>query len=555
MRIQIAYMMSTSIIKWLNCRTDGTWMKKKKKLKPQLSFDTIDRLFVERILLPHSQIEKEYHNRPEWSRSGTILASTHEDGIITLWDPFKAARKHTFDTGWREKELYSLKFIPSNERLIVISPRNIVKVMDIEVGSNIIECDACLYNDKCYHLDAITTHPNEPFIIWSSDSKCIRQYDIRERHVCRQNNQQNVILHPVDCITALTMHPTRSEILALGSDIYVKLFDRRFSCNTTNGPRHTTSFAPGFLPEYSDTDAFDVKNLEFNFDGSELLVSYWNFGLKFYMYRTFEPWEPYRSFETSLEPLTHNKPSEISPHDANLKPYCLWNDLSNQESIELPTEHEDFYDDITRKIRAKENLMKGDYDKVNRLLTDYKNCAELYLLRSDLLLLRDWGCDDYQALRDLCCAISLKPSIRSFDTDLEDEFSKWRSGVTSTNFVKELNYFDFVKRFDEEGESMSLGFFGYQDEFIISGACGRISIYDKATTNLLKSFKLEPQFNGYLSIHPNSCIFACSFSDGRILLMSLEGGDWKFPNTDSCKPDYEYSNTVWTGEDAEFSYW
>lgn len=74
---------------------------------------------------------------------------------------------------------------------------------------------------------------------------------------------------------------------------------------------------------------------------------------------------------------------------------------------------------MSSKIKSGTDLLRSDYDRINELLSKYKNCAELYLLRSDALLSRHQDVDFNQAKRDLASTLAFEPSIRSFDVNIE----------------------------------------------------------------------------------------------------------------------------------------
>lgn len=408
---------------WLRQRILGN-----KQPKVQTSIDSVKRLKLESILQGHAGCV----NCLVWNHSGNLLASGSDDHNVIIWDPFKAVQKQIIQTG-HEGNIFSVKFIPTlNDRLIATCASDGVKVIDIIANANVLNCKTCNYQ----RVKRLATHPNEPNLIWSSsEDGCIRQYDYRERHNCDSDKKRNVILDLKTINISLTakclaINPIRDEMLAVGAnDAYIRLFDRRLIYNNNNNTIsnknfsqqdtscYTTYFTPGHLPSHGTTklspSSFGTTYLAFNQDGSELLANI--HAEQIYLFNTYEPWERYKSFETTLKPLVLDLPTSVPmPPKSNstLKPYCIWRDLKQLSSgkfFELPTAHEEFYDKSMQKINTKTPLTWEDYDKINQLLVEYKYCAKLYQLRSSALLNRGWKGDYYQVLRDSCCALALNP--------------------------------------------------------------------------------------------------------------------------------------------------
>lgn len=541
---------------WLRQRALG-----KKQPKLQTSIESIKRLKLESILNGHSSCV----NCLEWNTSGNLLASGSDDRNIIIWEPFEAVKKQVIPTG-HVGNIFSVKFI--NDRLIATCADDGVKVIDNLTNLNVLNCISC--NNS--RVKRLVNHPNEPNLIWSaSEDGCIRQYDIRERHNCDSSRKLNVILdlktHDNSLVAkCLAINPIKDEMLAIGTnDVYIRLIDRRLipqNNNAKNNSRsddscYITYFTPGHLSNCRKTSklsqySFGTTYLTFNQDGSELLANI--HAEQIYLFNTYEPWERYKSFETTLKPLILDFPTpNLRPTKNNpaLKPYCLWK--SFDESIDLPKEHEEFYNGIMKKLKNKVDLDKQEYDEVNRLLTIHKNCAKLYQLRSSALLNRGWKGDHYQVLRDLCCAISLdgtsQPFIDGDDTNIErkdlmeairDDFEHSIACRQSAKFslthaiaahqesMRRSEAYDYSKRFcghcNMNTDIKEANFFGNNGEFIVGGSDdGAFYIWDKQTTNIVKAVKGDFQILNCLQPHPSICMLATSGIDPTVKIWSPSG--------------------------------
>lgn len=545
---------------WLRQRALG-----RKQPKVQTSIDSIRRLKLESTLYGHSSCV----NCLEWNTPGSLLASGSDDRNVIIWDPFKVVKKQIVHTG-HEGNVFSVKFV--GDKLIATCADDGVKVIDNQTNLNILNCVNC-NNGRVKRL---VNHPNEPCLIWSaSEDGCIRQYDIRERHNCDSGKKTNVILdlkaHDNSLVAkCLAINPIRDEMLAVGAnDVYIRLFDRRLINHKNNTNRsdkscYTTYFTPGHLSSNGNRTklsqfSFGTTYLTFNHDGSELLANI--HAEQIYLFNTYEPWERYKSFETTLKPLILDlpTPNQRPPkNNPSLKPYCLWKSFGS--SIDLPMEHEDFYDAVMFKIKTKSDLDKRDYDKINQLLVDYKNCAKLYQLRASALLNRGWKGDHYQVLRDLCCAASLDPSQPLFDTasnseakllmeSIEKEFEDAKACRQVAKFLvscaiaagheyplnnahqeslRRLDAYDYTKRFcghcNMNTDIKEANFFGSNDEFIVGGSDdGAFYIWDKHTTNIVKAIKGDFQILNCLQPHPNICMLATSGIDPTVKIWSPSG--------------------------------
>lgn len=543
-----------SLPNWLRQRALG-----KKQPKVQTSIESIKRLKLESTLYGHSGCV----NCIEWNKSGSLLASGSDDRNVIIWDPFKISKKQVIKTN-HDGNVFSVKFV--GDKLIATGADDGVKVIDNQTNLSILNCVNC-NNGR---VKRIVNHPNEPYLIWSaSEDSCIRQYDIRETHNCDFGKKKSVILdlktHDISLVTkCLAINPIRNEILAVGTnDPYIRLFDRRL-VNHKNKSCCTTYFTPGHLSSNRNktkANQFSIGTtyLTFNQDGSELLANL--HAEQIYLFNTYEPWERYKSFETTLKPLILDLPtSNPRPPKSNpsLKPYCPWRSIGS--SIDLPNEYKDFYNEVMLKIKTKTDLDKQDYDKINQLLADHKNCAKLYQLRSSALLNRGWKGDHYQVLRDLCCAISLDPSQPIFDADdnieaklllesIEKDFEDGKACQQVAKFLvscaiaqrhestlnnahqeslRRLDAYDYTKRFcghcNMNTDIKEANFLGSNDEFIVGGSDdGAFYIWDRNTTNIVKAIKGDFQILNCLQPHPNICMLATSGIDPTVKIWSPSG--------------------------------
>lgn len=124
-----------------------------------------------------------------------------------------------------------INFIPASDDLFIsISSCDDLRVLNIDTASTVFICNACIEGGFYEHF----VHPQDPFVIWFSDEDKIRQYDICERHRCHASNRENVILNLENNCGPFALHPIRSEVLAVGIESSVRLYDRRFSQNNSN---------------------------------------------------------------------------------------------------------------------------------------------------------------------------------------------------------------------------------------------------------------------------------------------------------------------------------
>lgn len=412
-------------------------------LTNQVSIDSMRRLQLEACLDGHQGCV----NCLEWNAKGNLLLSGSDDRDVILWDPFKRVKRSTVKTG-HEKNIFSVKFIPNSSDTLIATCAGdgSVKLTNIITNENVMDCKSC-------HLDRVkrlVTHPHEPHLIWSAgEDGYIMQYDIREEHSCKSTKPKNLL---IDLKTAglslsakcLAINPIRDEMLAVGSnDVHVRLFDRRYLRQET-WDSCTAYFTPGHLLKPAQSTrkpnhhSYGTTYLAFSPDGTELLANI--HAEQVYLFNTQEPWERYKTFDTTMKPLILDLPTtdynnnyyanygilnkkqqhQNSNTTKRLKPYSLWRELKKfykTNYISLPEQYCEFYKDMSQKLKLKTPITKDEYDKMNELLVKVKNCPELYHLRAGALIQRGWRGDHYQSIRDSCCALALKPlDYSSLDT-------------------------------------------------------------------------------------------------------------------------------------------
>ena len=319
----------------------------------------------------------------EWNQRGDLLASGSDDCNIIIWDIFKQRKKCLVQTGHR-KNIFSVKFMPASNDSQVVScgGDGQIRLTNALNSANLLVCKTC-HGERVKRL---AVHPSEPNLIWSAGEKgLILQHDTRQAHVCSTSKPANLLidLNTISkCVSAkcIAVNPVRSEMLAIGSnDIYNRLFDRR-------APKSCIAyFAPGHLHKTNNRSnnlqSYGTTYLTFNSNGSELLASV--HAEQVYLFNTYEPWQKCQSFNLPIRPTTELKPCAPPP-------------------------------DLKRR--------QCPVDYLNELLEKVSNSPDLYRARAKALTSRGWRGDYYQALRDCCCALALKPvdfeTIRCLATTL-----------------------------------------------------------------------------------------------------------------------------------------
>lgn len=394
---------------WLRQRTIGECHK----TKIPTSHEMMNRLQQEACLEGHSGCV----NCLEWNQRGNLLASGSDDHNVIIWDAFRANKKNVVETG-HQGNVFSVKFMPDfSDTLVATCASDCnVKLTDVATGKNMMNCDSC-HDDRVKRL---AVHQNQPQLLWSAgEDGYILQYDLRVQHICRSSRPRNLL---IDLKTigshlaakCLAVNPIRDEMLAVGSnDIYNRLFDRRY-LNQDSGNSCTTYFVPGHLLNSNNRSnhlqSFGTTYLSFSPDGSELLASV--HAEQVYLFNTYEPWERYKSFDISLKPLLLDKypANNKFTRPKQRRPYLYWYDLKNRYSATtLPKEHQALFEEADAKLRGDWKLPKEIFDQLNTLILKIKSCPELYRLRASALINRGWRGDYYQALRDCCSALALKP--------------------------------------------------------------------------------------------------------------------------------------------------
>lgn len=402
----------------------------------------------------------------EWNRKGTLLASGSDDRTIIIWDPFKRTRENVVTTG-HGGNIFSVKFMPDFCDTLVAScaSNSSVKLTDTLTSRNLLDCQGC-HSDRVKRL---AVHQNEPHLIWSSgEDGLILQYDIRESHVCRESKSRNILIDlksifPSLKAKCLAVNPVRSEMLAVGAtDIFNRLFDRRYLRATNNKHSCITYFAPGHLLKSNNRSnhlqSYGTTYLSFSPDGSELLASV--HAEQVYLFDLLEPWERYKTFECSLSPLLLDKPmiNKSTQHDLTRYNYkrasrtswkpIHWSNLRRcYGTSQIPEEAHiilgSILSDKLRHINWKH--LKVLLEHINNLLVTTKNCPDLYLARARVLLARGWRGDYYQAMRDGCCALSLNPLDQATIKCLAETSTKLGHAYSVdglVNFIETMTKYD-----------------------------------------------------------------------------------------------------------------
>lgn len=437
--------------KWLRQRALGDCNRAN---VPQVSLESMRRLKLETTLEGHSSCV----NCLEWNKSGDLLASGSDDRNVILWDPFKATNKRTTIKTNHQGNIFSIKFMPefSDNLVATCASDGAVSITNILANETVLDCKSCHAN----RVKRLAVHPNQPTLLWSaSEDGYIMEYDIREPHTCNATRPKTLLIDLKQASThcnattttksgaktlaakCLAVNPMRDEMLALGSnDVFVRLFDRRHMRQKGWGAC-MAQFSPGHmlkpnLAHLNGPRSFGATYVTFSPDGTELLANL--HGEHIYLYNTYDPFEGYKSFET-IRPLMEDKSCDaemISSNNNNnnnykftdmfaptkeannkvmsktIKPRTLWSELqtiSCDMNYDSPKKHRDYYMSMAAKLRNNQQFNKTDFDKLNEMLLEFKNCAELYLLRASGLLNRDWIGDAYQAVRDCCCALAFQP--------------------------------------------------------------------------------------------------------------------------------------------------
>lgn len=403
------------------------WLRQRQLGRCQPQFQTttelMQRLKLEKTLEGHRGCV----NCLDWNSSGQLLASGSDDHDVIIWDPVRVASKNVIKTG-HLGNIFSVKFMPnSSDHLIATSAADgHIKLTNTILNRTILNCKYCHEG----RVKRLAVHPKEPNLILSAaEDGLIMQIDIREPHNCESSKANNILidltmLQPSLKAKCLALNPVREEMLAVGSnDFDVRIFDRRRlpTSNTNLSQSCIIYLSPGHVErtkQYraSIIDSFGATYLTFNSNGTELLVNMNRDQV--HLYYINEPIEPYKSFEASAKKLicesakSRNFNTTATTTGPSLKPTSDWDRLKklNLQRNPMNIEQQTLYRQVMHKLTKDKPLSKLDFDHINELLTETRDCPELYQLRASALISRAWRGDEYQALRDTCCALVLNPS-------------------------------------------------------------------------------------------------------------------------------------------------
>lgn len=382
---------------------DSAWRPQAKRL--QTTENYMRRLKLETCLEGHIGCV----NCLEWNQKGSLLASGSDDQNVIIWDPFRGVKSNQIVSG-HSGNIFSVKFMPDtcDTSIATCASDGAVRVTDCLTNQSLLACKSC-HEDRVKRL---AVHPNQPNLVWSAgEDGCVMQYDLRQPHICSPRNPRYTLIDlAMDrklIAKCLAVNPTRDEMLAVGSsDASVLVFDRRMIV----GSRSSRDFCvatliPGHLARDESTRrrCFGVTYVAFNADGSELLANV--HAEQVYLFNTYQKWDCYSSFETTIRPLIENhdkvddksQTTDKSSEWSALQKYCKATKLSGSDL--------EFYD----SVKDKKEISAKDLHQINELLAKNLNCPQLYHLRAKALLQRAWIGDIYQAIRDSCCALALDP--------------------------------------------------------------------------------------------------------------------------------------------------
>lgn len=383
----------------------------------QTTTDMILRLKLDKILKGHQSCV----NCLEWNRDGHLLASGSDDFNVILWDPVRGTKKNVIKTD-HHGNIFSVKFIPdSGDRLVsTCAADGQVKVIDTIYQRNLLDCREC----HSSRVKRLVTHSAEPHLLWSAgEDGLIMQYDIREKHICNPWRPQLALidlkkLDPNLKAKCIAINPIRKEMLAVGcNDLNIRLFDRRRISSRDSDVTNccTGYFSPGHLNHRakscraSHLQSFGATYLTFNSDGSELLVNMNRDQVL--LFSVYQQVEQYKSFEATAKKLILQQSPRASStiNDTKQSSVNDWERLRqlNIRRAHMTEEQRQFYQQVNEKLRDRKTIPKQDHDRINLMLSRTKNCPELFHLRASMLISRAWRGDEYQALRDTCCALVL----------------------------------------------------------------------------------------------------------------------------------------------------
>lgn len=193
-----------------------------------------------------------------WNKLGSLLASGDKYGQLVIWSPNTKTPRQSIETwGGTVKEV---KFIHGYADRFLISCSNVqLKVTDLVKKSPIL--DSFTTGVHC-----LMNHQSEPNLILLCNNDSIEQIDIRERV-----KHTNRILKFKNLDICSAINPARSELLAVGTQNYIKIFDRRLIGRKDSDLTLCKTFVLNQAYEYP---RHQIENFTFSQDGSEILANY-----------------------------------------------------------------------------------------------------------------------------------------------------------------------------------------------------------------------------------------------------------------------------------------
>ncbi|XP_028409491.1 WD and tetratricopeptide repeats protein 1-like [Dendronephthya gigantea] len=453
-------MLSKNVPNLLKGREQSERINRTIQRKLQVYGQLVQRLGLETELRGHEGCV----NCLQWNTSGSVLASGSDDLHVILWDPFKRKIRHKISTG-HSANIFSVKFMPNTGDEVLVTGAG-----DFHVCVHSVPQHDTIQTFKCHtmRVKRLASSPDAPHLIWSaSEDGTIRQFDLRESHICHANeNCKNILidltLHVGSCeIKCIEVNPCQSELLAVGcSDPYVRMYDRRMlrkHCLTSDsGVSHccietcpssiatlpngcARYFTPGHLPcttRRGKRRSVVSTYLTFSPNGQELLVNLGGEQLYLFDIRRQRPPLTYtpdsfssdNSCSISKNGFVHHKSSvgaeeEMVGGNATLSKtklsgtngFTKTNDQTNKtsektgglagKSTELSGKA------LELKFRANTEYENKNYwgaiNLYNQALILSPDSAVLYANRAAAFLKRGWYGDVYSALRDCEHALTL----------------------------------------------------------------------------------------------------------------------------------------------------
>lgn len=416
---------------WVRMRKVGLDSNNNHRLPSSVNLEFVKNLSQESVLVGHSGCV----NCLEWNQDGTLLASGSDDRQVIVWNPFMSrschhsessilafnndsskCKRHVVKTQHTDN-IFSVKFMHQTSSNVIATCASDSKVLltDVTSSRNLFSCNGCHFR----RVKRLVNHINQPQLFWSAgEDGLLVQYDIREKHTCKQ--KANVLIdlsQQVDSplsAKCLAVSPTRDEMIAVGcDDIHIRLFDRR------QPKLPMMKFVPGHLKTSRKSKhqrSFGTTYLAFSPDGVGLLANL--HADQVYLFDTREPCENFKSFETNIKPLLQDRRTSsrpVSPCNHHPNPRRIYS--SNLRSTTQKPQHYKGTPVETIDLKKlKSCTLLAKIEELNSFIetaTQTHNSEplpELYTLRASALMERDWKGDEWQAFRDCCLALALKPS-------------------------------------------------------------------------------------------------------------------------------------------------